>query len=210
MFSQVKFPRFSGTDVPSDFVEFPSQVYEMWAIWPEVLKNYAKHHETGAAMPAELIEKVLAAEQFNQGFATTEYLAAALLDQRWHQLAPEQVPDAADVLRFELEALKEAGVFLETVPPRYRSTYFAHAFSGATRLPITPTSGAKCSTLIVSNGSRRTAASLARTVTISGGPFFPAAALRKRSHSSAIPRRRSKDRAAPQTSGLTAAPSAVH
>jgi peptidyl-dipeptidase Dcp len=102
----------------------------MWAIWPEVLKNYAKHHETGEAMPAELIEKVLAAEQFNQGFATTEYLAAALLDQRWHQLAPEQVPDAAGVLHFELTALKEAGVFLETVPPRYRSTYFAHAFSG--------------------------------------------------------------------------------
>jgi peptidyl-dipeptidase Dcp len=130
MFSQVKFPRFSGTDVPSDFVEFPSQVYEMWAIWPEVLKNYAKHHETGQAMPAELIEKVLAAEQFNQGFATTEYLAAALLDQRWHQLAPEQVPDVAGVLQFELAALKEAGVFLETVPPRYRSTYFSHAFSG--------------------------------------------------------------------------------
>ncbi|MDB6149282.1 MAG: Peptidyl-dipeptidase Dcp [Chthoniobacter sp.] len=130
MFSQVSFPRFSGTEVPRDFVEFPSQVYEMWAIWPEVLKNYAKHHQTGEPMPAELIEKVIATEQFNQGFATTEYLAAALLDQTWHQLAPAKVPEASGVLDFEAGALKNAAVDLPMVPPRYRSTYFSHSFSG--------------------------------------------------------------------------------
>lgn len=130
MLSNVKYPRFSGTSVPRDFVEFPSQVYEMWAIWPEVLKNYAKHYQTGEPMPSELVEKVIATEQFNQGFATTEYLAAALLDQAWYQLAPEDVPDASRVLEFEAEALKRAGVDLPTVPPRYRSTYFSHSFSG--------------------------------------------------------------------------------
>ena len=128
--SDVKYPRFSGTNVPRDFVEFPSQVYEMWATWPEVLKNYAKHYQTGEPMPAELIEKVLATEQFNQGYATTEYLSAALLDQAWHQLAPEEVPDASEALEFEAEVLKKTGVDLPVVPPRYRSTYFSHSFSG--------------------------------------------------------------------------------
>ena len=128
MFSKVKYPRFSGTSVPRDFVEYPSQVNEMWATWPEILKNYAKHYKTGAPMPAELLDKMLAAEKFNQGFKTTEYLAASLLDQSWHQLKPEQVP--ADTLAFEAEALKKAGVDYAPVPPRYRSTYFSHAFSG--------------------------------------------------------------------------------
>lgn len=128
MFSNVKYPRFSGTSVPRDFVEYPSQVNEMWATWPEILKNYAKHYKTGAPMPQELLDKVLAAEQFNQGFKTTEYLAASLLDQAWHQLAPDQVP--TDTLAFEAEALKKAGVDYPPVPPRYRSTYFSHAFAG--------------------------------------------------------------------------------
>src|SRR5437868_4835657 len=128
MFSNVKYPRFSGTSVPRDFVEYPSQVNEMWATWPEVLKNYAKHYKTGAPMPQELLDKVLAAEQFNQGYKTTEYLAASLLDQAWHQLAPDQVP--TDTLGFETEALKKAGVDYPPVPPRYRSTYFSHAFAG--------------------------------------------------------------------------------
>ena len=128
MFSNVKYPRFSGTSVPRDFVEYPSQVNEMWATWPEILKNYAKHYKTGAPMPQELLDKVLAAEQFNQGFKTTEYLAASLLDQSWHQLAPDQVP--ADTLAFEADALKKAGVDYPPVPPRYRSTYFSHAFAG--------------------------------------------------------------------------------
>ncbi|OHE89279.1 MAG: dipeptidyl carboxypeptidase II, partial [Verrucomicrobia bacterium RIFCSPLOWO2_12_FULL_64_8] len=97
MFSHVRYPRFSGTQVPRDFVEYPSQVNEMWSIWPEVLKNYAKHYQTGAPMPPELLEKVLAAQKFNQGYATTEYLAAALLDQAWHQLGPAAVPAADQV-----------------------------------------------------------------------------------------------------------------
>ncbi len=130
LFSTVKFPRFAGTNVPRDFVEFPSQVNEMWAIWPEVLRNYARHHRTGEPMPPALLEKLLAAEKFNQGFATTEYLAAAILDQAWHQLKPEQVPGPDGVLAFEAETLRRAGVDFAAVPPRYRSTYFSHTFSG--------------------------------------------------------------------------------
>jgi len=94
MFSEVRYPSFSGTSVPRDFVEYPSQVNEMWADWPEILANYAVHHETGEPMPKELLDKILATAKFNQGYATTEYLAASLLDQAWHQLNPEQVPDA--------------------------------------------------------------------------------------------------------------------
>jgi peptidyl-dipeptidase Dcp len=129
LFSNVRFPYFAGTSVPRDFVEYPSQVNEMWATWPDVLKNYAVHHQTGEPMPTELFDKVLATETFNQGFATTEYLAASLLDQAWHQLAADQLPDADDVQAFEATALEAAGVALATVPPRYRSTYFSHIWS---------------------------------------------------------------------------------
>ncbi len=129
IFSNVHYPRFSGTNVPRDFVEFPSQVYEMWATWPDVLANYAKHYQTGAPMPAELLAKVLDARKFNQGHKTTEYLAAALLDQSWHQLKPDAVPSADNALAFEAAALKKAGVDFAPVPPRYRSTYFSHIFS---------------------------------------------------------------------------------
>lgn len=128
MFSNVKYPRFSGSMVPRDFVEYPSQVNEMWQDWPEILKNYAKHYQTGEPMPRELVDKVFAAEKFNQGFKTTEYLAATLLDQAWHQLKADEVP--TDTLAFEAQALKKAGVDLPVVPPRYRSTYFSHSFSG--------------------------------------------------------------------------------
>lgn len=130
MFSNVYYPYFAGTSVPRDFVEYPSQVNEMWATWPEILKNYAVHHKTGEPMPTELLDKVLATQKFNQGFATTEYLAASLLDQTWHQLTPEQVPEADGLLEFEADALKTAGVALATVPPRYRSTYFSHIMGG--------------------------------------------------------------------------------
>ena len=129
LFSDVQFPYFAGTSVPRDFVEYPSQVNEMWATWPDVLKNYAVHHETGEPMPTALLDKVVATETFNQGFATTEYLAASLLDQAWHQLRVDEVPDAADVESFETTALEAAGVALPTVPPRYRSTYFSHIWS---------------------------------------------------------------------------------
>lgn len=128
MFSDVKYPRFSGTRVPRDFVEFPSQVNEMWSVWPEVLKNYAKHYQTGAPMPQELLDKVIASKKFNEGYRTTEYLAASILDQRWHQLAAGQVP--TDVLQFEAGALKDAGIDFAPVPTRYRTTYFSHVFSG--------------------------------------------------------------------------------
>ncbi|MBC3877508.1 M3 family metallopeptidase [Undibacterium sp. FT79W] len=128
LFSQVHYPRFSGTNVPRDFVEYPSQVNEMWATWPEVLKNYAKHYKTGEVIPQTLVDKITASNKFNQGFATTEYLAASLLDQRWHQLTPAQIP--SDAIAFEKAALKEAGVDFAPVPPRYRSTYFSHIFGG--------------------------------------------------------------------------------
>jgi len=130
MFSNVTYPRFAGTNVPRDFVEYPSQVNEMWADWPQVLANYAKHYQTGEPMPKALLDKVQAASKFNQGFATSEYLAAALLDQRWHQLSPDQVPDAAHVMEFEAKALKDAGVDFSAVPPRYRTPYFSHIWGG--------------------------------------------------------------------------------
>ena len=128
MFSNVKYPRFSGTSVPRDFVEYPSQVNEMWATWPEVLQNYAKHYKTGEPLPIALLEKFKASDKFNQGQKTTEYLAATLLDQAWHQLKPEEVP--TDTMAFEADALKRAGVEFGPVPPRYRSPYFSHTFAG--------------------------------------------------------------------------------
>jgi peptidyl-dipeptidase Dcp len=128
MFSNVKYPRFSGSRVPRDFVEFPSQVNEMWMAWPEVLANYAKHYQTGAPMPKELLDKVQASAKFNEGYRTTEYLAASMLDQSWHQLGAAQIP--TDVPGFEAKALHDAGVDFPLVPPRYRTTYFSHVFSG--------------------------------------------------------------------------------
>ncbi|MEB0136878.1 M3 family metallopeptidase [Actimicrobium sp. CCC2.4] len=128
MLSNVRYPTFSGTSVPRDFVEFPSQVNEMWSVWPEVLANYARHYQTGAPMPQALLDKVLATRTFNEGFRTTEYLKAALIDQQWHQLAAGKMP--TDVIAFEADALKNAGVDYAPVPPRYRSTYFSHVFAG--------------------------------------------------------------------------------
>ena len=130
MFSNVNYPYFSGTSVHRDFVEYPSQVNEMWAVWPSVLKNYAVHYKTNEAMPKELLDKVLATQKFNQGFSTTEYLASSILDQSLHQLTPEQVPEADDLIAFEADALKTAGIAFEAVPPRYRSTYFSHIIGG--------------------------------------------------------------------------------
>ncbi len=128
LFSNVKYPRFAGTSVPRDFVEFPSQVNEMWAGWPEIFEHYAVHYQTGKPMPRELLQKVEAARQFDQGFKTTEAVAASLLDQAWHQLKPEEVPD--DPVAFEAAVLKKHGVDFAPVPPRYRSTYFSHVFAG--------------------------------------------------------------------------------
>ncbi|MGY1751761.1 M3 family metallopeptidase [Blastococcus sp. SYSU D01042] len=126
--SSVTFPRFAGTSVPRDFVEFPSQVNEMWATWPEVLGNYARHVETGEPIPAAAVEAVDAARLWGEGFATLEYLAATLLDQAWHRIGPDT--EVGDPQEFERGALERAGVVSELVPPRYRTTYFNHVFAG--------------------------------------------------------------------------------
>jgi peptidyl-dipeptidase Dcp len=130
MLSNVRYPMLSGTSVPRDFVEFPSQYNEMWAREPAVLANFAKHYQTGAPMPADLLNKVLAAQKFNQGYATTEYLAAALVDQEWHLIDPSQAPSAAEVPAFEAAALRKNGIDYADVPPRYHSEYFLHIFAG--------------------------------------------------------------------------------
>ena len=130
MFSDVKYPYFSGTNVPRDFVEFPSQVNEMWSDWPEILANYAKHWKTGEPMPKELLDKVLSASKFNQGFTTASYLGSAMLDQKWHQASADQLPGADGVIAFEEKALKDVGLDYAAVPPRYRTTYFGHIMGG--------------------------------------------------------------------------------
>ncbi|MDT0275684.1 M3 family metallopeptidase [Blastococcus goldschmidtiae] len=126
--SAVTYPRFAGTSVPRDFVEFPSQVNEMWAMWPEVLAHYARHVDTGEPLPGAVVEAVDAARLWGEGFATLEYLAATLLDQAWHRIAPDA--EISDPVQFEREALEKAGVASELVPPRYRTTYFNHVFAG--------------------------------------------------------------------------------
>lgn len=130
LFSNVKYPRFSGTNVPRDFVEYPSQVNEMWAHWPEILHHYARHYQTGEPIPQALLDKVEAASKFNQGFSTTELVASDVIDQAWHQINGVDVPDAAGVMSFEAAALKKAGLDFSLVPPRYRSPYFSHIFMG--------------------------------------------------------------------------------
>lgn len=128
--SDVRYPLFSGTAVPRDFVEFPSQFNEVWALWPDILANYAAHHETGASMPSEVADKVRAMRRFNQGYATTEYLAACVVDQALHQLSPDDVPPAEELLAFESGVLSEAGFDIDAVPPRYRVPYFSHIMGG--------------------------------------------------------------------------------
>jgi len=128
LFARVGYPHFAGTNVFRDFVEFPSQVNEMWILWSEVLDNYARHHETGEPLDAAIVDRLRATETFDQGHATSEYLAAAWLDQAWHA-----VPEGAavgDVAAFEAAALDDIGLHSPVVPTRYSSTYFAHVFSG--------------------------------------------------------------------------------
>lgn len=128
LFSQVHYPMLSGTSVPRDFVEFPSQFHEDFAFDPAVLARCAKHWQTGEVLPKELVDKVRAARTFGQGFASLEYVAAALLDMAWHSLPAGTKVD--DVMAFERDALQKAGVASPLVPPRYRSTYFAHVWPG--------------------------------------------------------------------------------
>lgn len=128
MFANTEYPSLSGTSTPRDFVEFPSQFNEHWALYPAVFEHYAKHYKTGAPMPAELVAKVRKARTFNQGYLLTELLAAAELDMQWHTLpasAPLQQPD-----EFEKHALEKTHLLLSTVPPRYRSSYFSHIWGG--------------------------------------------------------------------------------
>src|SRR4051794_17521240 len=130
LFAHVAYPKLAGTNVFRDFVEFPSQVNEMWMLWPEVLANYAKHYQTGAPLDQSIVDRLHESEQFNEGFATSEYLGAALLDQAWHTLSAQEAAKVDDVPAFEADALKAVGLDNPAVPPRYRSTYFAHVFSG--------------------------------------------------------------------------------
>lgn len=124
LFANQQYPSLSGTNVSRDFVELPSQFNEHWALYPTVFANFAKHYKTGEPMPQELVEKIKKSATFNQGYAFTEFLAAAVLDMQWHTITEEQKIDDADA--FELEALKKTGMYLKEVPPRYRSSYFLH------------------------------------------------------------------------------------
>ena len=128
LLSNVTYPRVSGTAVQRDFVEFPSQVNEMWILWPEVLDNYAIHYQTGERLPQEWVEKLHESSTFNEGHATTSYLAAAVLDLAWHSL--EDTSKVSSVEEFEEEAIREYGLQYAPVPTRYRSTYFSHIFAG--------------------------------------------------------------------------------
>lgn len=130
LFAHVTYPHFMGTNVYRDFVEFPSQVNEMWMLWPEIVNDYAVHHSTGEPIPAETLDRIRASETWGEGFGTSEYLAAALLDQAWHRLSPEEAEAVTDVAAFEAEALAQVGLDNPAVPTRYSSTYFAHTFSG--------------------------------------------------------------------------------
>ena len=127
LFARVAFPTFSGTNVFRDFVELPSQVNELWMLRPEIVAGYAVHHETGERMPRHLVDRLLASRTFNEGFSTTEYLAAAVLDQAWHRLSPGEAAAITDVAAFERAALAAAGLDDPLIPPRYSSTYFAHS-----------------------------------------------------------------------------------
>jgi peptidyl-dipeptidase Dcp len=132
VFANQKYESLSGTATARDFVEYPSQVNEMWASYPEVLANYAKHYQTGAPIPQELIDKIQAASKFDQGYQFGEVVEAALLDMKWHALSPQQAaaintPEAVNA--FENKALSELGLAVDLVPPRYRTSYFRHIFS---------------------------------------------------------------------------------
>lgn len=131
LFADTRWPSASGTNVPRDVVEFPSQVNEKWALHPQVIASYARHVDTGAPLPQSLAEQLRSQGAFGQGYATTEYLGAALLDQAWHTLEPQEVPDDVTAVEaFEHTALADAGIDDALVPPRYRTTYFAHVFGG--------------------------------------------------------------------------------
>ena len=130
LLTQVRYERFSGTSgLPRDYVELCSQILEHWASEPEVLAVYARHFETDEIIPQGLIDKISASSSFSQGFMTTEYIAASLLDLAWHTLSAEEAADVTDPLSFEREVLDSHGLLPE-IGPRYRSPYFSHIFAG--------------------------------------------------------------------------------
>ena len=128
LLSNVKYPRFSGTAVQRDFVEFPSQVNEMWILDPQIVDNYARHYQSGERLPQSWIDKLEESSTFNEGHATTSYMAAAILDLAWHSLSSDEV--VSDVEKFEAEAIESYGLAYDCVPTRYRSSYFSHIFAG--------------------------------------------------------------------------------
>nr|WP_206443609.1 M3 family metallopeptidase [Nocardioides sp. KC13] len=131
LLARATYPRFAATAVYRDFVEYPSQVNEMWMLWPEVLANYAVHYETGEPIPADVLGKLEASSTFNEGFATSEYLAAALIDLAWHELGPGDVPTSREAVgEFEAAALAAVGLDNPAVRPRYYTAYFKHIFGG--------------------------------------------------------------------------------
>jgi peptidyl-dipeptidase Dcp len=129
MLSNVRYASLSGTEVPRDFVEYPSQFNEMWAREPAVVANFARHYQTNEPLPPQLLQRVIAAQNFNQGYLTTEYLEAAVIDMAWHENGTVPTPDAAHGAAFEATALGRAGLESSGVPPRYHSAYFQHIFA---------------------------------------------------------------------------------
>lgn len=132
LLSDVRYPTFAGTNVPRDWVEFPSQINENWALEPALVKRYARHVDTGEVISDEMLAAVTAASEFGQGFGTVEYLAASIVDLAWHSLSHEEAAQltAADIEQFEKDALTKAGLNNPLIAPRYRSTYFNHIFAG--------------------------------------------------------------------------------
>ena len=129
LLTQIDYPTFSGVSGPRDYVEFPAQILEHWTSQPDMLEIYARHHENGDVIPNDLVERLLAAANHNQGFLTTEYVAASLLDLRWHMLSSEEANRITDARAFENQVLEEYGL-IDEIEPRYRSQYFSHTFSG--------------------------------------------------------------------------------
>src|SRR5699024_3821791 len=123
-FADQKYPSLAGTSVARDFVEFPSQFNEHWALNPKVFENYAMHYKTGESMPQELVDKIKKSTHFNQGYMITELLEAALLDMQWHTIPASKEVENVD--KFEVQALKDSDIYIPVVPPRYRSSYFSH------------------------------------------------------------------------------------
>jgi len=129
LMTTVDYPKFAGVDGPRDYTEFPAQILEHWTSEPEMLAIYARHYASGEVIPTSLVERLLAAKNHNQGFKTTEYIAASLLDLRWHMLSADEAAAITDARAFEAAVLAEYGM-IDEIEPRYRTQYFSHTFAG--------------------------------------------------------------------------------